>query len=139
VDYPDVSPDVVEHEVACDGEDADGASDYEGLPEGDGDDEGGCDAVQYVVDYMEDDHQCTLECDCYSQENVAKDGYGELDFMSWGECDVTESGKEILRFMSTVMKGKSMSNNKAEDFLRCVDSMFVSYCSCCRVCVFSLP
>ena len=64
-------------------------------------------------------HVCSNDCDC--NMDGEDDDYEEknmLKYMSWGDCEVTESGKEILRFLCTVMRGKSMSQKKAEDFLR---------------------
>ena len=67
------------------------------------------------------DHECNDDCQCDEFDSDEVDeGDHYLQFAGWGECEITESGRETLRFMSTVMKGKSMSQNKAEDFLRYV-------------------
>jgi hypothetical protein len=62
-------------------------------------------------------HECNDDCECDAFDENEWDG-GDMKYLTWGECDITESGRETLRFLSTVMKGKSMSQNKAEDFLR---------------------
>jgi hypothetical protein len=69
-------------------------------------------------DFDVEDHECGDGCDCNATDDINYGGDDLLQYVSWGECYVSETGKEILRFLSTVMKGKSMSSNKAEDFLR---------------------
>jgi hypothetical protein len=70
--------------------------------------------------YDGDDHVCDDECDCDAVDDVNYGGDDLLKYESWGTCEVTKTGKEILRFLSMVIKGKSMSSNKAEDLLRYV-------------------
>ena len=74
--------------------------------------------AEYRADWERDDHQCTLNCNCCAVEN--EEPKQLTKYLDWGTVHVTETGKEVLRFMSTIMKGKSMSMNKQEDILRCV-------------------
>jgi hypothetical protein len=80
------------------------------------------------------DHVCDDDCDCGVTDEVAFGRDDLLQYMSWGDCDVSPSGIETLRFLSAVLKGKSMSANKAEDLLRyvrvslCFLFLFVSFC-----------
>ena len=74
--------------------------------------------VEFRADWVRDDHQCSLRCDCLAVESEEPSELGK--YLDWGSVEVTETGKEVLRFMATIMKGKSMSLNKMEDILRCV-------------------
>jgi hypothetical protein len=84
-----------------------------------------------AVDVDEDDFNCEVaipadgginycddDCDCDAIDNINYGGHDLMKYMDWGDCDITESGREVLRFLSTIVKGKSMSRNKAEDLLR---------------------
>ena len=65
-----------------------------------------------------DNHQCLDNCSCRDVDDVDYGGHNLLKYISWGECDISPTGKEILRFMACIMKGKSMSINKQQDLLR---------------------
>ena len=77
------------------------------------------------IEQDDEGHVCQEDCGCHQFEMDLWDGGGRedghdrmLDFVEWGECEITESGKHVLRFLATVMKGQSMSQTKAEDCLR---------------------
>jgi hypothetical protein len=63
-------------------------------------------------------HQCLDNCDCRDVDDVDLNGHNLMKYMSWGVCEITPTGREILRFMACIMKGKSMSLNKQQDLLR---------------------
>ena len=97
------------------------------------------DEDEYQRDFDADDHQCDINCDCDAVENGRWDDYDVMTFMSWGECDITPSGAEVLRFLSSIMRGKSMSQNKAQDILRYVMCVCCMHVLCvCAVCMCSI-
>ena len=69
-------------------------------------------------EYPEWRDECDDECDCDHFDNVRFEGPEIMKYIDWGNLVITKTGMEVLRFMAVVMKGKSMSQNKAEDFLR---------------------
>jgi hypothetical protein len=85
---------------------------------------------------------CDDDCDCDAIDNIEYGGHNLMKYMDWGRCEITPSGMEVLRFLSTIIKGKSMSSNKAQDLLRYETtriSSFLCYCCerfflCCRYC-----
>ena len=76
--------------------------------------------LEFPPHYEGQDHVCDDDCDCDAVDDVNYGGDDLLKYVTWGTCEITPTGKEILRFLSMVMKGKSMSSNKAEDLLRYV-------------------
>ena len=69
-------------------------------------------------EYPEGRDECDDDCDCDQIDNVKYEGPEIMKYIDWGNLVITKTGMEVLRFMAVVMKGKSMSQNKAEDFLR---------------------
>ena len=74
--------------------------------------------LEHAPFYDGADHECNDECDCDEIDDVNFGGDNLLKYMSWGKLEVSDSGKEVLRFLSSVMKGKSMSQTKAQDLLK---------------------
>jgi hypothetical protein len=62
--------------------------------------------------------ECNDDCDCDAIDANDYGGDDLLKFIGWGDLEITETGAEVLRFLSMVMKGNSMSVNKADDLLR---------------------
>ena len=65
-----------------------------------------------------EEHVCDDECDCDFVDDVELGGEDVLRYIGWGDVNISPSGREILKFLTTVLKGKSMSFTKATDILR---------------------
>jgi hypothetical protein len=118
----------------------DQASDEEGSVDRGGSDNGSVvadrvddlDDINVVWEPLEEQperEECNDDCDCDAIDANDYGGDDLLKYMEWGQLEITETGAEVLRFLSMVMKGNSMSVNKADDLLR--------YKTCC-LCVICL-